>query len=166
MKIAFGYKMRSGKDTSVDYLISKYGGEKISFSKPLYDILHYAQKICNFPQEKDRKFLQWIGTDWAREKDNNIWINLALKSIENIEGNIYCSDVRFINEFKALKENGFIVIKIERNLVLEDKNSTKHISENELDNIDDSEWNYIIKNNDTLEELYKKIDDIVNRFQH
>jgi len=161
MKIAFGYKMRSGKDTSVNYLISKYGGEKISFSKPLYDILHYAQKVCNFPIEKDRKFLQWIGTDWAREKDNNIWINLAIKSIENIDGNVYCSDVRFINEFKALKENGFIVIKIERNLTFTNKSSTNHISENDLDKIENSEWDYVIKNNGTLKELYRQIDDIV-----
>ena len=162
MKIAFGYKMRSGKDTSVDYLISKYGGQKISFSKPLYDILYYAQKICNFPLEKDRKFLQWIGTDWAREKDDNVWVNSALKSIENIDGNVYCSDVRFINEFRALKENGFILIKIERNLIQSDQNSTNHISENELDNINDSEWNYVIKNDGTLAELYKKIDDIIS----
>ena len=33
MKIAFGYKMRSGKDTAVDYLITKYGGKKITFAK-------------------------------------------------------------------------------------------------------------------------------------
>ena len=161
MKIAFGYKMRSGKDTSVNYLISKYGGEKISFSKPLYDILHYAQKVCNFPIEKDRKFLQWIGTDWAREKDNNIWINLAINNIKNIDGNVYCSDVRFINEFKSLKENGFIVIKIERNLTFTNKSSTNHISENDLDKIENSEWDYVIKNDGTLKELYRQIDDIV-----
>lgn len=161
MKIAFGYKMYSGKDTSVNYLISKYGGEKISFSKPLYDILHYAQKVCNFPIEKDRKFLQWIGTDWAREKDNNIWINLAINNIKNIDGNVYCSDVRFINEFKSLKENGFIVIKIERNLTFTNKSSTNHISENDLDKIENSEWDYVIKNDGTLKELYRQIDDIV-----
>lgn len=32
--------MRSGKDTSVDYLIEKYGGKKITFAKPLYDALY------------------------------------------------------------------------------------------------------------------------------
>ena len=45
MKIAFGYKMRSGKDTSVEYLIKKYGGEKISFSQPLYEALYAVQEI-------------------------------------------------------------------------------------------------------------------------
>ena len=153
--------MRSGKDTCVDYLITKYGGEKISFSKPLYDILHYAQSICNFPIEKDREFLQWIGTDWARQKNPNVWIDLALKNIEN-DKNIYSSDVRFLNEFEALKENGFIIVKIEREYVNKESISVKsHVSENDLNNIEDSRWDYIIDNNGTLEELYKKIDNIV-----
>ena len=158
MKFAFGYKMRSGKDVSVDYLLSKYGGKKLSFSEPLYDILHYAQNICNFPLEKDREFLQWIGTDWARKKNKNIWVDVAIRKIkQNKEDNIYFSDVRFINEFEALKKNGFVMIKINRNTKISDS----HISENDLDNVEDDKWDYIIENNGTLEELYKKIDEIV-----
>lgn len=68
MKIAFGYKMSSGKDTSVDYLIKKYGGEKISFSKFLYNIMYYVQDLCGLEKEKDRHFLQLIGTEWGRKK--------------------------------------------------------------------------------------------------
>ena len=80
MKIAFGGKMGTGKDTCVNYLIKKYGGVKISFSDSIYDILYYAQNVCGFKKEKDRKFLQWIGTEWAREKNPNIWIELTLKN--------------------------------------------------------------------------------------
>lgn len=39
MKIAFGCTMGSGKDTSVSYLIEKYGGIKLSFSEPIYHII-------------------------------------------------------------------------------------------------------------------------------
>ena len=158
MKIAFGYKMRSGKDASVDYLLNKYGGKKLSFSEPLYDILHYAQNICDFPPEKDREFLQWIGTNWARNKNKNVWIDVASRKIKEIkEGNIYFSDVRFMNEFKMLKNNGFILIKINRYTKISDP----HISENDLDKVEDCIWDYIIENNGTIQELYKKIDEIV-----
>jgi hypothetical protein len=67
LKISFSGKAGSGKDVSVKYLIDKYGGKKF-FSKPIYDILYYAQNICGFKQEKDRKFLQWIGTEWVKYK--------------------------------------------------------------------------------------------------
>ena len=63
MKIAFGYKMGAGKDTAVDYLKQKYGGTHLSFAGPIYTILENAQHICGFPVEKDRQFLQFIGTE-------------------------------------------------------------------------------------------------------
>jgi hypothetical protein len=58
MKIAFGLKMRSGKDTCVDYLISKYGGHKITFAKPLYEALYKVQDIFNFTSNEDLKLLK------------------------------------------------------------------------------------------------------------
>ena len=45
MKIAFVFKMRSGKDNCVDYLISKHGGCKISFAKPLYKALYTVSSV-------------------------------------------------------------------------------------------------------------------------
>ena len=162
VKIAFGYKMGSGKDTSVEYLIKKYGGVKVSFSEPLYDILHYAQKVCEFSEEKDRWFLQTIGTEWARNKNPDVWVNLAIKRIREIEKeniNVYNSDIRFYNELNILKKEGFICVKINREV---DREFSNHISENELDNVEDREWDYVIDNNGSLEDLYKKIDKIIN----
>lgn len=153
MKLAFGYKMRSGKDTSVDYLISKYGGKRMSFAKALYDALFAVQSIFGLPQEKDRRFLISVG-DWARDKDPNIFVNIALKNNEAT----YCSDVRFLNEFTALKLQGWKCIKINRDTGC----NSNHSSECELDSIEDSEWDYIIDNNGTLEDLYNKLDNIVS----
>ncbi len=170
MKIAFGYKLSSGKDTCVDYLIKKYGGNKIFFSKYLYDILHYAQKVCGFEIEKDRKFLQWVGTDWAREKDPDVWIKLTIQESEKIaDKNIYCSDVRFLNEFQALKKNGWILIKINRPENNSDirigTGSSLHISENMLDKVDDKEWDYIIENNSTKEDLFQNLENIIKNIE-
>jgi len=166
MKIAFGYKMSSGKDASVSYLINKYGGEKISFSKYLYNILYYVQDLCGLKKEKDRHFLQLIGTEWGRKKDPELWINLILNDIKEKNTNLYCSDLRFLNEFLALKNDGWFCVKINRYNV--DKNrigtgDANHISENELDCLEDSEWNYIIDNDGDIENLYEKLDEIVKK---
>jgi dephospho-CoA kinase len=168
MKIAFGYKMSTGKDTCVDYLIEKYGGKKYSFSKYLYDILYYAQSICKFNQEKDRKFLQWIGTEWGRNIDKDIWVKLFLEDIKNDEKNgvknFFCSDVRFLNEFEALKKNGWICVKLVRRIENDERigsGNETHISEYELDSLPDDKWDFTIENNGSLEDLKKKLDNII-----
>lgn len=157
MKIAFSFKMRSGKDTCADYLIEKYGGCKITFAKPLYDALYKVQDIFNLPQEKDRSFLQMVG-DWAREKDDHIFINLALK--DSFTGNKFCNDLRFLIEYEALKKDGWICVKINRNTGLPPSN---HRSETELEILKEEDWDYIIDNNGTLEEIYNKLDIIVKK---
>lgn len=158
MKIAFGFKQRSGKDTCVDYLISKYGGKKITFAKPLYDALYAVQDIFKLPRGKDRKFLQMVG-DWAREKDDNIFVNLALK--DSFTCNKFCNDLRFIIEYKALKEDGWTCIKVNRNRDIYQLQGLTHKSETELEILRDEEWDYIIDNNGDLEELYNKLDCII-----
>lgn len=165
MKIAFGYKMGTGKDACVKYLIKNYGGEKIYFAKPIYDILYFAQKLCGLNIEKDRKFLQFIGTNWGREKDPDIWVNLVLKDLPNSE-NIYCSDVRFLNEFHNLKNQGWTMVKVTRNSEMISFNRTgsgnnTHISEYELDSLKEIEWDFVLENNGTLEKLYDKLEFII-----
>ena len=168
MKIGFGYKMSSGKDTCVNYLIETRGGIKIAFADALYDILYYAQNVCGFPKEKDRKFLQWIGTKWGREKNPEIWIELALKKSKELEkhNNVYCSDVRFLDEFFALKKDGWTLVKLNRDEIYNERIGTGdkgHISENELDSLIDEEWDFIINNDGSLEELYEKLDKIIEK---
>ena len=163
MKIAFGFKMGTGKDISVKYLINNYGGKKIRFAEPIYDILRYAQRRCGLEYKKDRKFLQLVGTEWGRSIDNDIWINLVLKN-QPKEGNIYCADVRFKNEFDALRNNGFIMIKLIRDEVNCNRignGTTTHISENNLDEYGDEHWDYILYNNGSLEDLYNELDNIM-----
>lgn len=162
LKIAFGGVMGSGKDTCVDYLCTKYPEHtRISFAGALYDILHYAQEKCGFEKNKDRKFLQFIGTEWARSINENVWINIVLD--KDIKGVGLLSDIRFPNEFNALKNNGWICIKVTRDNI--DKNrvgngDNTHSSELSINDIKDEEWDFIINNNSTLEDLYKRLDKI------
>ena len=159
LKIAFGGRMGTGKDTAVSYLLKNFGGEQISFATPIYDILHYAQKRCGFPPEKDRKFLQYIGADWARIKDDNVWIRLALDAVPQ-KGNVFISDLRFMNEFRALKNSGWTCVLLKRAELDESRvgnGSHLHVSETALDCIPDDEWSAVIHNNDTVEQFYEQI---------
>ena len=162
LKIAFGGVMGSGKDTCVDYLCTKYPEHtRISFAGALYDILSYAQEKCGFEKNKDRKFLQFIGTEWARSINENVWVDIVLG--KDIEGVGLLSDIRFPNEFNALKNNSWICIKVTRDNI--DKNrvgngDNTHSSEISINDIKDEEWDFIINNNSTLEDLYKRLDKI------
>ena len=160
IKVAFGGNMGSGKDTCVDYLCSKYPEHtRISFAEALYDILNYAQEKCGFEKIKDRKFLQFIGTDWARNIDKNVWVNIVLN--KDIKGVGLLSDIRFPNEFKALKNNGWVCIKVIRNNIDGNRVGTGnkiHSSELSINDIKDEDWDFIVENNSSLEDLYIKLD--------
>ena len=67
--------------------------------------------------------------------------------------------MRFIHEYNYIKKLGGYIIKIERDN-LNDNINTEHISENELDNFTNDKFNYVIKNNGSindLENIVKKI---------
>lgn len=176
VKIAFGYKRRVGKDTSCDYLIRKYGGIKLSFAEPLYRILYFAQDICGFEHSKDRKFLQFVGTEWARTINSDIWAELLVKKVVELEHvnslpgnlpgkgkslwseepNMFVSDLRFENEFKILKKLGFICVKIENKNLDDVDGYLNHQSDKDLDNFNG--WDYTIDNFGDLNNLYDQLD--------
>lgn len=73
------------------------------------------------------------------------------------------TDLRFSNEFEAVKDRGGITIKVHRDL---HKGNTHvapvpHESETALDN--ETRWDYVIDNNSTIEDLIKKVREILNK---
>ena len=66
-------------------------------------------------------------------------------------------DCRFNNEFEALKDKGFIFIKI-RN---PNGEKDSHDSENQAVNIADKHFDYVIDNNGTIEELIEQVKKIL-----
>lgn len=168
MKIAFAGEMGSGKDTAIDYIISKHGGTKIAFAKPIYDILTFAQNITGLKKEKDRKFLQFVGTEWGRNKDSNIWIDILDRNTQHIYSNIYVSDLRYYNEYEYLKKNGWIIIKIFRDNY--DKNnyvgtgSINHDSEILVSKLNDSYWDEVVLNIGSIEDFYRQLDNKIDKY--
>ena len=114
MKIGICGKMCSGKSTLAkqikDYINSENKDIQIdAFANKIYEI---AYALFNM-KEKDRKLLQSIGTKF-REIDENVWVNYIINkynSTENIN-DVIIDDVRYKNELDALKENGYILIKL------------------------------------------------------
>lgn len=70
-----------------------------------------------------RRILQTLGTEWGRDLNPDIWINLLTKKLEAFhwsllrsgqKGICLITDVRFSNELDALKKYRPIVIRIDR----------------------------------------------------
>jgi hypothetical protein len=174
-------KKRSGKDTAGEYLIEKYGYIRYAFGDPVKDICRVMFKFTEDQLYGDKKEIvdqrwgitpresfQKIGTDFGQQalhkiipgitgqvrtrqfwtKHFQLWVNEQLKNNPDIK--LVITDVRFKHEAKIIKEFGGSIIKIERDGLSKDK----HISETELENVSAS----IVKNNGTLEDLYKKLD--------
>ncbi len=120
-----------------------------------------------------RWFLQTFGTEVGRSIQKDIWVNslfseymaINVEKRADIGGaidysdcnfpNWIISDLRFLNEAKAIKDRNGIIIKVKRGL----ESTETHISEIELHKIIPD---YEINNNGNIEELYKSVSTILN----
>tara|TARA_R100001377_G_scaffold85310_1_gene71518 strand:+ start:47060 stop:47800 length:741 start_codon:yes stop_codon:yes gene_type:complete len=138
------------------------------------DIPQNLQAYANFrPSQSGSKYtlkkqtprllMQLLGTECGRQiLHPDVWVNGLLAEYEaSVSNGTYpkwiIPDMRFPNEAEALRYRS-ITIRVNRpdvylGLVKE------HESETALDNWDN--WDYVLENNGTLEDLYKKVDSIL-----
>lgn len=117
----------SGKDTVADILVKECGFAKISFADPLKII---CQGLFNWDHERlwgpsykrnepdpnwdgltARHALQTLGTEWGRAMHPDLWVRQGIKHAwTRLESGscrgVVISDLRFLNECKAIKEAG------------------------------------------------------------
>lgn len=169
-------KKRSGKDTIADYL-SKYGYQKDAMANPLKEVSRIMfdfndQQLYGDQKEvKDefwnitpREVLQFLGTEIVQYKFQELlpgigrkfWVKLFLKKYQGKKVKIVVSDIRFQHEVDLIHSLGGKVIKLERPDL---KTNDEHASEIELDSVKNHD--YTIKNNGTIDELYHKVDLII-----
>lgn len=128
-----------------------------------------------------RKVLQHVGEECARALERGVWVryalniakilltedNLSYSPVNGIQiGNnkfsaVIISDCRYINELSAIKESGGKLIKIIRPGSGLDGDFAKHRSENDSESFSDDDYDFIINNNGTLDNLKEKVGDIV-----
>lgn len=123
--IALTGSMFSGKSTVQALLKSKlenngYKVFTIKFAQPLYDMQEFIYDRINekIPYPKDRKLLQWLGTEWGRSINKDLWVNLWYKDAQDVlsifnNAIVLCDDVRFNNEAEAVKRLNGAIISIE-----------------------------------------------------
>jgi hypothetical protein len=115
---------------------------------------------------ESRIFLQQEGTENGRRLNENIWVNYLdnWMTVHNHRGiDIFViSDVRFKNEHRYIKTHGGIILKVlaptrnQQRLTAESKNCdytykciSTHSSECDLDDLDDSQYSMVIRNDPT-----------------
>lgn len=136
-----------------------------------------------------RKLLQLLGTKCGRNiLHPNIWINALFADYNAIDPensqsmlsaidysnckfpNWIITDIRFENEAQAIKNRNSILIRVNRDQVCSEygvkdghkmipHKNLEHSSETALD--DYQEFNYILNNNGTIEELIEKVKEIL-----
>lgn len=157
MIIGITGRIGSGKSTLANELV-KAGFKEYSFAKPLKEIaeifgfepntLYGTQEeklqIHPFWNISSREFLQKLGTEVFRETlpkvlpamnlKYSVWIQLFLLELQKNRlhlgaKNYVISDVRFLDEAKAIKENGGFIVKTYR----KGQSLSNHKSEAEID---------------------------------
>lgn len=172
--IAISGKMGTGKTTLLHSLQAKEPSyERVSLADPVKEV---ARNYFLMPKgEKDRWLLQQIGQRF-RSIRASVWVDLLnAKADTLIASGIapVCDDVRFPNELQALKEQGWLTVrlKLSEDEQLERIKRTyggdweKHwvnrneVSEVALDDVSDDEYDFVFENTDIqgMNELVEKI---------
>jgi len=157
----------SGKDTIANVLQTSYGFEKMSFAKPIKDIVHHTFGISEAILSGDngerqfrelplpdwfylspRDMLQKIGMAFRDELHKDIWVKVLENKIKNTKKNIVKSDVRFKNELEMINKYGFCV-GVKRPGHEGDGHRSEH-------NLDDVILPVVFNNDDTQAMLYAK----------
>ena len=122
MIIGITGKKGSGKDTVANVLQTSFGFEKMSFAKPIKDIVHNTfgiDKAILSGDNGEREFrelplpdwfhlsprdmLQKIGMSFRDELHKDIWVRVLENKIKDTKKNIVISDVRFKNELELIE---------------------------------------------------------------
>jgi hypothetical protein len=167
----------SGKDTAADYIAITYNFRKERHARPVKDT---AKAIFGFTDEQvdgslketidprwnitPRTAMQFVGTVFRDHINqilpginNDIWIKSLHLRNQGTSDNIIIADVRYQNEVDAIKQLGGTVIRLIRNT----NNMDMHPSEAGVAQV--TGFDYVIYNTGSKLELYRQLDDIINR---
>lgn len=170
IKIALIGKLGSGKNLFLDIARKFYPEldfQEAKFAQPIYDTVSSVQTSLGLPITKDGKMLQFIGSHYREEYNQNFWVDKFFS--KPIESNHIITDVRFPNELFTSTLCGYVTIKINRKLELRMNNlgnrDIHHISETALDSTSDTVYNFTINNNGSLELFEGAVISIIQRIK-
>ena len=161
--IIFSGKQYSGKDTAAKIMLNLLPEYKRCAMGDIIKLTYGKEKGLSYEEiERNKPLYRQDIIDlgnWGRAQDADYW----LKKKKKKKGNIIVTDVRVPHEYEVFKSAGAITIRVEAsrdvrasrgNLVGEND-----ITEIGLDNI--KNWDYIIDNNSTYENLELQVKNII-----
>lgn len=168
--ICISAKARHGKDTSAEILkdIFEAQGKKVLITHYADLVKYVCKTFFNWNGEKDsygRTLLQTVGTDIIGNQQKDFWVNFIISIIKFFPDEwdiILIPDCRYTIEYELMRDNfDTVLLRIERPGFDNGLSAAQkvHASETALD-----EYNFdtIIYNSGSLEELRDKLTEYAN----
>lgn len=141
----------AGKDEVAKTLVERMGYTRIAFADPLKDVA----TAIGWSGKKDdagRKLLQGLGVAVREFINPDAWVLAAEERIEQVDGPVVITDVRFPNELQMIRRRRGTVVRVVRP---ETGAVNGHVSEHL---VNDEDCDVIFHNDGTLEELPEKVE--------
>ena len=165
--IIFSGKQYSGKDTAAKIMLEELTDYRRCAMGDIIKLTYGKEKGLTYEEIEANKAqyradLIALG-NWGRAQDPDYW----LKKILEQDGNIIVTDVRVPHEYEIFKNAGAITIRVEASretrLSRGELVGENDITEVGLDDIND--WDYIIDNNSTYENLHNQVIQIIEELR-
>lgn len=165
--IIFSGKQYAGKDTAAKIMLDEMPDFRRCAMGDIIKLTYGAQKNLTYEEieknkSKYRADLIILG-NWGRAQSPDYW----LQKIVEQDGNIIVTDVRIPHEYEVFKKAGAITIRVEATREIRASRGEligeEDITEVGLDNIKD--WDFIIENNSSYENLKIQVNRIISRIK-
>jgi hypothetical protein len=174
-----------GKGESAKHLWGNHNFKILSFAGPIKSIsfsflvsIGFSPEDANYyiyenkdvqipgldPGITGRQIQRTLGTDWGRKMIGiNVWTDAVMRKIDaNPDLNYVIDDIRFEQEYHALKDRGAHMIHVQRDNAYPGPLS---ISDGRLDSIFSENNHFQISNNGTIDELLQQVEVALTAFQ-
>lgn len=165
--IIFSGKQYAGKDTAAKIMLDEMPDFRRCAMGDIIKLTYGAQKNLTYEEieknkSKYRADLIMLG-NWGRAQSPDYW----LQKIVEQDGNIIVTDVRIPHEYEVFKKAGAITIRVEATREIRASRGEligeEDITEVGLDNIKD--WDFVIENNSSYENLKLQVNRIISRIK-
>lgn len=163
MNIGICGKAGTGKTAVADHLIKKYGYKRHAVAD---EVKRIAVRLFKM-KKKDRKLLQDIGFK-MREIRPSVWIDFLIDQIKG-KNKIVVDDIRYPNEYQALKKEGFKIIRVVADREICIKRLTERDGTAAIERLDDEsetamdevKIENVLDGNLPLEEMLAQLDELL-----
>ncbi|MEK4789489.1 dephospho-CoA kinase [Bacillus sp. FSL K6-2971] len=178
MKLAITGKLGAGKDVAVDYLVAMYEFFPFTFSakgKALFYELFPELRGDAKQRQPMRDFIEGL-RELPIPGAKDVWVNVVFRRIKEHEkvrccrpSNVLITDMRTPEEYERAKAEGFKILRItapyetrfDRAKRRGDKFKAADLNHPTETALDRFEVDYEIENDGTLDDLYKRLDEIM-----